>query len=118
MRIGVRLPASIPGVDGALVLEWARRAEAGPFASLGVIDRAVYPNCEPLVTLGAAAALTQRVRLVSSVLIGPAHDAALLAKQAATIDVLSSYVTVASPPNSGCALDHVRVWPRLNVMPP
>jgi alkanesulfonate monooxygenase SsuD/methylene tetrahydromethanopterin reductase-like flavin-dependent oxidoreductase (luciferase family) len=90
MRIGVRLPASIPGVPGALVLEWARRAEAGPFASLGVIDRVVYPNCEPLVTLGPAAALTQQVRLVSSVLIDPAHDAALLAKQAATVDVLST----------------------------
>jgi alkanesulfonate monooxygenase SsuD/methylene tetrahydromethanopterin reductase-like flavin-dependent oxidoreductase (luciferase family) len=90
MRIGVRLTASIPSVPGALVLEWARRAEAGPFASLGVIDRVVYPNCEPLVTLGAAAALTQQVRLVSSVLIDPAHDAALLAKQAATVDVLST----------------------------
>ena len=39
MRIGVGLPTTTPGADGALVAEWARRAEAGPFSSLGVLDR-------------------------------------------------------------------------------
>ena len=47
MDIGVGLPAHLPGVDGATVVESARRGEALGFASLAVIDRIVYPNFEP-----------------------------------------------------------------------
>jgi alkanesulfonate monooxygenase SsuD/methylene tetrahydromethanopterin reductase-like flavin-dependent oxidoreductase (luciferase family) len=88
--IGIGLPAHVPGVDGTQVVEWARQAEARGFSSLGVIDRLVYPNYEPLTTLAAAAAVTQRVRLVTAILLAPLHtNSALLAKQAATIDRLS-----------------------------
>ena len=44
MEVGVGLPTTTPGADGPGVLEWARRADAGPFASLGVLDRMVYPS--------------------------------------------------------------------------
>jgi alkanesulfonate monooxygenase SsuD/methylene tetrahydromethanopterin reductase-like flavin-dependent oxidoreductase (luciferase family) len=88
--IGIGLPAHVPGVDGTRVVDWARHAEARGFASLGVIDRLVYPNYEPLTTLAAAAAVTRRVRLVTAVLLAPLHaNSALLAKQAATVDRLS-----------------------------
>jgi alkanesulfonate monooxygenase SsuD/methylene tetrahydromethanopterin reductase-like flavin-dependent oxidoreductase (luciferase family) len=53
-----------------------------------VIDRLVCKNHDALISL-AAAAVTDRVRLQSTVLIAPVRDAALLAKQAATIDALS-----------------------------
>jgi alkanesulfonate monooxygenase SsuD/methylene tetrahydromethanopterin reductase-like flavin-dependent oxidoreductase (luciferase family) len=89
MKIGIGLPATIPGTRGSLVLEWARRADSGPFSSLGIIDRLVYPNYETLVTLAAAAAVTERVRLTSTVLIAPLRGAGVLAKQAASIDALS-----------------------------
>src|ERR671933_208143 len=89
MDIGIGLPATIPGTSGSLVLDWAKRADSGPFSSLGIIDRLVYPNYEPLITLAAAAAVSSRVRLMSTVLIGPLRPSGLLAKQAAPIDALS-----------------------------
>src|SRR5205809_5370540 len=90
MRVVVGLPSTVPGANGALVIEWARRADAGPFSSLGVLDRLVYDSYDPLTTLAAAAAVTQRVLLATTIIIGPLHNDALLAKMAASIEALSN----------------------------
>jgi alkanesulfonate monooxygenase SsuD/methylene tetrahydromethanopterin reductase-like flavin-dependent oxidoreductase (luciferase family) len=89
MRVGVGLPNTISGMDGRFMLEWARRAEAGPFTSLGVLDRVPYDSFEPLMSLAAAAAATDRISLVTMVAVGPLRSAVLLAKEAASIDEIS-----------------------------
>src|SRR2546421_10547646 len=89
MPIGIGHPATIPGANGQLILDWAKKADAGPFSSLGSLDRLVYPNYDALITLTAAAAVTQRIRLMTTVLLVPLHNVGILAKQAASLDALS-----------------------------
>jgi alkanesulfonate monooxygenase SsuD/methylene tetrahydromethanopterin reductase-like flavin-dependent oxidoreductase (luciferase family) len=89
MRVGIGLPNAVPGTDGRTLLEWARRAEAGPFTSLGVLDRIAYDSHEPLGTLAAAAGVTERIRMATMVVIAPIRATAVLAKQAASVDALS-----------------------------
>jgi alkanesulfonate monooxygenase SsuD/methylene tetrahydromethanopterin reductase-like flavin-dependent oxidoreductase (luciferase family) len=89
MKVGRGLPASIPNTPPELVLEWAKRAESKGFSSLGIIDRLVYSNLEPIVTLAAAASVTKRIRLMTTVLVAPVRNASVLAKQAATLDRIS-----------------------------
>jgi alkanesulfonate monooxygenase SsuD/methylene tetrahydromethanopterin reductase-like flavin-dependent oxidoreductase (luciferase family) len=89
MQVGVGLPAGVPGAPGELVVDWARRADSGPFSSVGVIDRIAYGNYDPFLSLAAAAAVTTRVRLCTMVVIGPLRSPAMLTKQAASLDALS-----------------------------
>ena len=90
MEVGIGLPSTIPGAGRDQMLEWARRAEARGFSTLGKIDRVVYPSLEPLIALAAAAAVTERIRLATTILLAPARaNGALLAKQAASLDMLS-----------------------------
>ncbi|MFD0853988.1 LLM class flavin-dependent oxidoreductase, partial [Actinomadura adrarensis] len=89
MDIGIGLPSTIPGAGPERILGWAEAAEEHGFSTLGAIDRLVYGNTEPLVTLGAAAAVTRRIRLMTSILLVPFRaNAALVAKQAATVNHL------------------------------
>jgi alkanesulfonate monooxygenase SsuD/methylene tetrahydromethanopterin reductase-like flavin-dependent oxidoreductase (luciferase family) len=90
MKVGIGLPTAIPGVRPDQVLDWSRQADGAGFSTLAALDRLVYPSWEPLVALGAAGAVTERIGLMTAVLLLPyRQNAAVVAKQAATIHVLS-----------------------------
>jgi alkanesulfonate monooxygenase SsuD/methylene tetrahydromethanopterin reductase-like flavin-dependent oxidoreductase (luciferase family) len=90
MDLAIGLPNAVPGTTGEQLTEWARRAEARGFSSLGTIDRIAYPNLEPLTSLAAAAAVTERIGLATTVLLGPLRvNPVALAKQVASLQVLS-----------------------------
>jgi alkanesulfonate monooxygenase SsuD/methylene tetrahydromethanopterin reductase-like flavin-dependent oxidoreductase (luciferase family) len=90
MDVAIGLPNAVPGTTGGQLVEWARRADGRGFSSLGTIDRIVYENYEPLTALAAAAAVTERIGLCTSVLLGPLRvNAVELAKQALSVHALS-----------------------------
>lgn len=89
MKIGMNLPVMVPGLDRAAIHAWSRRIDAGPYTSLAAGERITFPNPEIMVTLATAAAVTERVTITFSVLVLPMHNAIRIAKQVATLDVLS-----------------------------
>jgi alkanesulfonate monooxygenase SsuD/methylene tetrahydromethanopterin reductase-like flavin-dependent oxidoreductase (luciferase family) len=90
MEVGIGLPNAVKGATGEQLVEFAREGEKHGFSSLGTIDRLVYDNYDPFVALAAAAAVTERIRLATAVLLVPWRlNAALVAKQAASVHALS-----------------------------
>ncbi|MFF5986722.1 LLM class flavin-dependent oxidoreductase [Prauserella flavalba] len=65
MRIGIGLPAAIPGAEPTSIGRWAAESERCGFPAPGVIDRLVYDNLD---RLAAAAASTRRAELLTTVL--------------------------------------------------
>jgi alkanesulfonate monooxygenase SsuD/methylene tetrahydromethanopterin reductase-like flavin-dependent oxidoreductase (luciferase family) len=89
MRIGIGLPSTVLDVGGRLLVDWARRAEERGFSALATIDRVAYPSYDSLTALTAAAAVTDRIGLLTNILLGPAYSPVPLAKVTASIDQLS-----------------------------
>ena len=89
MHIAIGLPGRAITGRPDHVLSWAVTADVGPFSSLVIGDRVIAPAHEALTTLAVAAGVTRRIRLMASLVVGPARETTLLARQAATIQVLS-----------------------------
>jgi alkanesulfonate monooxygenase SsuD/methylene tetrahydromethanopterin reductase-like flavin-dependent oxidoreductase (luciferase family) len=89
MEVGIGLPNSVLGASGTVFRDWARRAEERGFWGLSTIDRVAYPSYDSLTSLAVAAAATERIRLVTAILLGPLYPPALLAKTSATVAAIS-----------------------------
>jgi alkanesulfonate monooxygenase SsuD/methylene tetrahydromethanopterin reductase-like flavin-dependent oxidoreductase (luciferase family) len=90
MELGIGLPNAIAGTSRQNLLDWSRAAEDAGFSTLGTIDRIVFDSYEPIVALTAAAAVTERIRLATDVMLGPLRqNPALVAKQVLSLDALA-----------------------------
>src|SRR4051795_8967250 len=90
MELGIGLPNAIAGTSRQQIIDWSRAAEDAGFHTLGTIDRIVFDSYEPIAALSAAAAVTERIRLATDVMLGPLRqNPALVAKQVLTLDALA-----------------------------
>ena len=106
MRIGVVFPQVEIGADPGAIRDYAQAVEAMGYTHILTFDHVLGANPdrpggwkgpytynhsfhEPFVLFGFLAAATRRVELVTGILILPQRQTALVAKQAAAVDVLS-----------------------------
>ncbi|MEO1913806.1 MAG: LLM class flavin-dependent oxidoreductase, partial [Myxococcales bacterium] len=90
MEVGVCLPYMERELDRDIMLYWMRAIDNGPFESLTCGERITSYTVEMRTILGAAAAVTERVRIVPSLYVLPMHNAVWAAKEIATLDVMSN----------------------------
>ncbi len=90
MKIGLCLPYMKKDYDRDTILEWFRRVDQGPFSSLSCGERITGYTYEMRVLLSAAAAVTENVRIVTTLYVLPMHSAVWAAKEIATLDQLSA----------------------------
>jgi probable F420-dependent oxidoreductase len=106
MKIGVVFPQTEIGRDPAVIRDYAQAVEAMGYTHILAFDSVVGPNpdrpggwgsqytyrhafYEPFVLFGFCAGVTRRIELVTGIVILPQRQTALVAKQAAAVDVLS-----------------------------
>ncbi len=106
MRVGVVFPQTEIGADPYYIKDFAQAAEELGFAHILAYDHVVGANPasrpnwqapyshldmfhEPLVLFGYLAGVTERIELCTGIVILPQRQTVLVAKQAASLDVLS-----------------------------
>ncbi|MYE23432.1 MAG: TIGR03619 family F420-dependent LLM class oxidoreductase [Gammaproteobacteria bacterium] len=93
MKIGVSLPIRELKDDIGALVAFAQAADELGYSHLRVPDQVLRPNSghlhEPLMALAYIAAATKDIELCPSVIVAPARQTVLLAKQLATLDAMS-----------------------------
>ena len=106
MKIGVVFPQTEIGQDPAVIRDYAQAVESMGYTHILAFDSVVGANPnrpggwdsqytyqhafhEPFVLFGFCAGVTRRIELVTGIVILPQRQTALVAKQAAAVDVLS-----------------------------
>jgi len=82
------MPVMEPDLTATILRDWAQAIDEGPFSSLCWGERIAFGNPDALTLLGALAAWTHRVPLITTVVVPQLHDPVLLAKALATGDML------------------------------
>jgi alkanesulfonate monooxygenase SsuD/methylene tetrahydromethanopterin reductase-like flavin-dependent oxidoreductase (luciferase family) len=107
MKLGIGLPNTLGyELDRELFLEWARLADEAGFYVAGTIDKPNFDSWDPLVSVAAAATVTERILLATTILHLPNRNEVLVAKQAAVIDRVSGGRLVLGVAQGGRADDY------------
>ena len=88
MQFSTCLPYMERGYDRGTTLDWCRAVDAGPFTTLSCGERITSYAQEMRVVLSAAAALTERVRIMPTLYVLPMHSAVWAAKEIATLEIV------------------------------
>jgi alkanesulfonate monooxygenase SsuD/methylene tetrahydromethanopterin reductase-like flavin-dependent oxidoreductase (luciferase family) len=89
MKVGLCFPYTQEDLSREVMLDWFRRIDEGPFSTISCGERLVGPSVDMMALLPAAAAVTERVRIVPTLYVLPMHSAIKVAKHAATLDLIS-----------------------------
>ena len=89
MKIGLCLPYMKAGLSREDYLAWFSAVDAGPFHSISCGERIHGPTLDMRVLLAAAATATSRVEITPTLYVLPMHNAIRVAKEVATLDLLS-----------------------------
>src|SRR6516164_8838455 len=89
MDIAMTLPTMLPHTRDQFV-RWCRSIDEGPWSSLAVPERVTFTSHSLTAQLSGAAALTERVRLWTTLIVLPAHDEVQVAKDMASVDQLAT----------------------------
>ena len=89
MKVGVAVPQMALGYGPGTTVDWARGIDAGPFSSVSAGERVTFSNPEMVATLGACAAVTERVRIFANLWVLPQHPMPMVAQQIGTLDLLA-----------------------------
>lgn len=88
--VGLGIPIAAPDAQPDTPLQFGRRAEAAGADSVWMVDRLVFTNQDPLISLAAIAGATSRIKLGNAVLLGLLRSPLLLAKMVASLDQVSN----------------------------
>lgn len=89
MKIGICLPYMKEGLTREDYFNWFRAVDNGPFHSISCGERVHGPTLDMRIILAAAAAATNRVEITPTLYVLPMHSAVSVAKEVATLDILS-----------------------------
>ena len=93
MRVGISLPVREMADDLGAIRDFAQAAEALGLTHLRVPDQVIRPGNghlhDPMMLLAYIASVTDQIELVPSVIVLPLRQTALIARQAAELDLLT-----------------------------
>lgn len=93
MRVGISLPVREMADDLSAIKDFAQAAEGLGLTHLRIPDQVIRPGNghlhDPMMLLAYIAAVTEKIELVPSVIVLPLRQTALIARQAAELDVLT-----------------------------
>lgn len=89
MKIGICLPYMKAGISREDYIDWFRAVDEGPFHSISCGERIHGPTYDMRIILSAAAMATRSVEITPTLYVLPMHSATRVAKEIATLDILS-----------------------------